>query len=57
MNKRSRANATLSGIPEDTGDYRLLSRRAVHAVCQMREQHRFMKGLFAWIGFPQKAVP
>jgi glycosyltransferase involved in cell wall biosynthesis len=44
-------------IPEDTGDFRLLSRRAVHAVCQMREQHRFMKGLFAWIGFAQKAVP
>jgi glycosyltransferase involved in cell wall biosynthesis len=44
-------------IPEDTGDFRLLSRRAVRAVCQMREQHRFMKGLFAWIGYPQKAVP
>ena len=44
-------------IPEDTGDFRLLSRRAVRAVCQMREQHRFMKGLFAWIGFPQKALP
>jgi glycosyltransferase involved in cell wall biosynthesis len=43
-------------IPEDTGDFRLLSRRAVHAVCQMREQHRFMKGLFAWVGFSQKAV-
>jgi glycosyltransferase involved in cell wall biosynthesis len=44
-------------IPEDTGDYRLLSRRAVDALKQMREQHRFMKGLFAWIGFAQKAVP
>jgi len=44
-------------IPEDTGDFRLLSRRAVHAVCRMREQHRFMKGLFAWIGYPQIAVP
>jgi glycosyltransferase involved in cell wall biosynthesis len=44
-------------IPEDTGDFRLLSRRAVHAVCRMREQHRFMKGLFTWIGYPQKAVP
>lgn len=44
-------------IPEDTGDFRLLSRRAVHAVCSMREQHRFMKGLFAWIGYPQVAVP
>ena len=44
-------------IPEDTGDFRLLSRRAVESLNQLREQHRFMKGLFAWIGFPQKAVP
>ena len=44
-------------IPEDTGDFRLLSRRAVDAVKQLREQHRFMKGLFAWIGYSQKAVP
>lgn len=44
-------------VPEDTGDFRLLSRRAVKAIGQLREQHRFMKGLFAWIGYPQKAVP
>jgi glycosyltransferase involved in cell wall biosynthesis len=44
-------------IPPDTGDFRLLSRRAVEALRLLREQHRFMKGLFAWIGFPQKAVP
>ena len=44
-------------IPEDTGDFRLLSRRAVESLKQLREQHRFMKGLFAWIGYPQKAVP
>ncbi len=44
-------------IPEDTGDYRLLSRRAVESLKKLREQHRFMKGLFAWIGFPQKGVP
>ena len=44
-------------IPADTGDFRLLSRRAVSALKQLREQHRFMKGLFAWIGFPAKAVP
>jgi glycosyltransferase involved in cell wall biosynthesis len=44
-------------IPPDTGDFRLLSRRAVDALAQLREHHRFMKGLFAWIGFPQKAVP
>lgn len=44
-------------IPPDTGDYRLLSRRAVDALARLRERHRFMKGLFAWIGFPAKAVP
>jgi glycosyltransferase involved in cell wall biosynthesis len=43
-------------IPEDTGDYRLMSRRAVEALKGLREQHRFMKGLFAWVGFQQKAV-
>jgi glycosyltransferase involved in cell wall biosynthesis len=44
-------------IPRDTGDFRLLSRRAVEALRQLPEQHRFMKGLFAWIGYRQKAVP
>jgi len=44
-------------VPVDTGDFRLLSRRAVDAVKMFREQHRFMKGLFAWIGFRQIAVP
>ncbi len=44
-------------IPEDTGDYRLLSRRAVDSLKRLRERHRFMKGLFAWIGYPQKEVP
>ncbi|EGV17547.1 glycosyltransferase family 2 protein [Thiocapsa marina] len=43
-------------IPKDTGDFRLLSRRAVDALCRLREQHRFMKGLFAWIGYRQTAV-
>ncbi len=43
-------------IPADTGDFRLLSRRAVDALSRLREQHRFMKGLFAWIGYPQAAV-
>jgi glycosyltransferase involved in cell wall biosynthesis len=44
-------------LPRDTGDFRLMSRRAAEALIQLREQHRFMKGLFAWIGFPSKAVP
>ncbi len=43
-------------IPANTGDYRLLSRRAVESLKQLRETHRFMKGLFAWIGYPQVAV-
>lgn len=43
-------------IPVDTGDFRLLSRRAVDALSGLRERHRFMKGLFAWIGYPQKAI-
>jgi len=43
-------------IPQDTGDFRILSRRAVNALNTFKEHHRFMKGLFAWIGFKQKAV-
>jgi glycosyltransferase involved in cell wall biosynthesis len=44
-------------IPTDTGDFRLLSPRALAALRQLRERHRFMKGLFGWIGFAQVAVP
>ncbi len=44
-------------LPPDTGDFRLMSRRVVGAVRQLREQHRFMKGVFAWVGFPSCAVP
>lgn len=43
-------------LPRDTGDFRLLSHRAVLALRQLREHHRFMKGLFTWIGYPQKAI-
>lgn len=44
-------------IPADTGDFRLLSPRALDALRQMRERHRFMKGLFGWVGFRQVAIP
>jgi glycosyltransferase involved in cell wall biosynthesis len=43
-------------LPPNVGDFRLMSRRAVDALLQLRERHRFMKGLFAWVGFPSKAV-
>ncbi|MEX0644984.1 MAG: glycosyltransferase family 2 protein [Parvularculaceae bacterium] len=44
-------------LPENAGDFRLLSRKAVAAVVKLREHHRFMKGVFAWVGFPTKSVP
>ncbi len=44
-------------IPRDTGDFRLLSRRALDALAQLHERGRFMKGLFAWVGYRQAAVP
>lgn len=43
-------------IPADAGDFRLLSRRAYEALRQFRESHRFMKGLYAWVGYSQKSV-
>lgn len=43
-------------IPSHASDFRLLSRRAVEAVKKIKEQHRFMKGLFSWIGYPQKSI-
>ncbi|MBS0192619.1 MAG: glycosyltransferase family 2 protein [Proteobacteria bacterium] len=44
-------------IPRDTGDFRLLSRRSLDGLARLRERGRFMKGLFAWVGYRQLAVP
>lgn len=44
-------------IPADTGDFRLLSPRALQGLRQLRERHRFMKGLFGWVGYNRIAVP
>jgi polyisoprenyl-phosphate glycosyltransferase len=43
-------------IPANVGDFRLLDRRVVEALKQMPERTRFMKGLFAWVGFKQCSV-
>ena len=53
---RVMSHVGLIAIPPDTGDFRLLSRRAVLALRRLRERHRFMKGLFAWIGYRQTSV-
>ncbi len=44
-------------IPHNVGDFRLIDRRVVAALRQMPERGRFMKGLFAWVGFPSIGVP
>lgn len=44
-------------IPADTGDFRLLSPRSLSALRQLRERHRFMKGLFGWVGYNRVAIP
>lgn len=47
----------LENLPPDTGDFRLLDRRVVDALGQLRERRRFLRGLSVWVGFRQVAVP
>ena len=43
-------------IPADVGDFRLLDRQAVNALCSLREKQRYTKGLFCWIGYKKKEL-
>jgi polyisoprenyl-phosphate glycosyltransferase len=43
-------------IPLDTGDFRLIDRKVVDVINQMRERHRFLRGMAAWVGFKQIGV-
>lgn len=44
-------------IPLDTGDFRLMDRKVVNVMNQMREHDRFLRGMSAWVGFKQIGVP
>ncbi len=43
-------------IPLDTGDFRLMDRKVVNALTQMKERHRFIRGMTSWVGFKQTGV-
>ena len=51
LNRLSKAD-----IPADTGDFRLMSRKAVQALLQLPERCRYMKGMYAWIGLPTRIL-
>jgi polyisoprenyl-phosphate glycosyltransferase len=46
----------LKSLPRDVGDFRLMSRRCVDSLRTMRELHRFLRGMVAWVGYPQTCV-
>ena len=48
----------ISGLPirRDTGDFRLLSRRALTELAKLKESHRLLRGLVPWLGFPQTQI-
>ena len=50
------ARLTNGMVPRDTGDFRLVDRQVVDAIRSMPEHDRFLRGMFAWVGFRQEAV-
>ncbi len=51
------AKITNIDIPNNAGDFRLLDRKVIDSLNQLQERSRFMKGLYAWVGFKKIAVP
>jgi polyisoprenyl-phosphate glycosyltransferase len=50
------SSLTKINIPKDTGDFRLIDRKVVDALKELKETNRFMKGLFSWVGFNQTGI-
>ena len=53
---RTMRSLVYKDMPTDTGDFRLLSRHCLEGLHQMRETHRFLRGMVAWVGYPQIGV-